>query len=116
MKYACLAYHDEHRLEAVSKSELDALIEETLACSEELRRSGYLLAAEVLQAVRTGVVVRVRNGRTHVADGPVAETQEHLGAFFVISARDFNEAIQVASSMVQARVGCIEVRPIRDLD
>ncbi|HSJ54504.1 MAG TPA: YciI family protein [Anaerolineae bacterium] len=115
MKYLCLAYHDEQRLDAMSRSELDALIEETLAYNEELLISGHLVAAEALQGVRTAVLLRVRDGRLSVTDGPFAETKEQLGGFFLISARDLNEAIHVASRMVQARVGCLEVRPIRDL-
>jgi len=115
MKYLCLAYHDEQRLDALSKDELDVLIEETLAYNEELLISGHLVAAEALQGVRTAVLLRVRDGRLSVTDGPFAETKEQLGGFFLISARDLNEAIQVASRMVQARVGCLEVRPIREL-
>jgi len=115
MKYLCLAYHDEQRLDALSKDELDVLIEETLAYNEELLTSGHLVAAEALQSVRTAVLLRVRDGRLSVTDGPFAETKEQLGGFFLISARDLNEAIQVASRMVQARVGCLEVRPIREL-
>ncbi len=115
MKYLCLAYRDEQRLDALSREEMDALIEETLAYNEELRRSGHLIAAEALQGGRTAVILRVRDGRLSVTDGPFAETKEQLGGFFLINARDLNEAIQVASRTVQARVGCLEVRPIREL-
>lgn len=115
MKYLCLAYRDEQRLDALSREEMNALIEETLTYNEELRRSGHLIAAEALQGVRTAVILRVRDGRLSVTDGPFAETKEQLGGFFLINARDLNEAIQVASRTVQARVGCLEVRPIRDL-
>ncbi|NLF11175.1 MAG: YciI family protein [Anaerolineaceae bacterium] len=115
MKYLCLAYQDEQRLDALSREEMDALIEETLAYNEELRRSGHLIAAEALQGVRTAVILRVRDGRLSVTDGPFVETKEQLGGFFLINARDLNEAILVASRMVPARVGCLEVRPIREL-
>lgn len=115
MKYLCLAYRDEQRLDALSREEMNALIEETLAYNEELRRSGHLIAAEALQGVRTAVILRVRDGRLSVTDGPFAKTKEQLGGFFLINARDLNEAIQVASRTVQARVGCLEVRPIREL-
>jgi len=115
MKYLCLAYRDEQRLDALSREEMNALIEETLTYNEELRRSGHLIAAEALQGVRTAVILRVRDGRLSVTDGPFAKTKEQLGGFFLINARDLNEAIQVASRTVQARVGCLEVRPIRDL-
>jgi len=115
MKYLCLAYRDEQRLDALSREEMNALIEETLTYNEELRRSGHLIAAEALQGVRTAVILRVRDGRLSVTDGPFAKTKEQLGGFFLINARDLNEAIQVASRTVQARVGCLEVRPIREL-
>ena len=115
MKYLCLAYQDGQRLDALSKEEIEALIEETMAYNEELRRSGHLIAAEALQGVQSAVILRVRDGRLSVTDGPFVETKEQLGGFFVINARDLNEAIQVASRTVQARVGCLEVRPIREL-
>ena len=116
MKYLCLAYGDERTLEAMSDAELHAIIEETLAYNEELRFGGRLLAAELLQSGRSAVIVRVRDGKTLVTDGPFVETDKHLAGFFLITARDLNEAIQIASRMVQARVGCLEVRPIREPD
>jgi len=115
MKYLCLAYHDEKWLDAIPESELDALVDETLAYNEELEASGRLIAAEALQGTQTGIVVRVRNGKLSVTDGPFAETKEQLGGFFLINARDLNDAIQVASKMAQARFGSLEVRPILEL-
>jgi hypothetical protein len=115
MKYICLAYHDEDKIDALSGGELGALIEETLAYNEELRRSGQLAAAEALQSARTSVIVCVRDGQVSVTDGPFAKTKEQLGGFFVLNARDLNEAIHLASRMAQARVGSLEVRPIREL-
>lgn len=115
MKYVCLAYYDEHRVDALSESDLDALIEETLACNEELVNSGHLLAAETVEGARSGVIVRVRDGRLTVTESRPGETGEQLGGFFLINARDLNEAIQVASKMVQARMGYLEVRPLKEL-
>jgi hypothetical protein len=112
MKYLCLAYEEESMLNALSQSDWDALRNETLAYVEELRRRGHLLAAEALQSVRTSTTVRVRSGRLAITDGPFAETKETLGGFFLIDARDLNEAIQVASKWPSARLGSIEVRPI----
>lgn len=114
MKYLCMAYEEEHKLNALSKSEWDALRVETLAYVDELRKSGYMIAAEALQSVRTATTVRVRNGKVSITDGPFAETKETLGGFFLINARDLNEAIQVASKWPSARLGSIEVRPIED--
>ncbi len=114
MKYLCMAYEEENKLNALSKNEWDALRGETLAYLEELQRSGYIISAEALQSVRTATTVRVRGGKVSITDGPFAETKETLGGFFLITARDLNEAIQVASRWPSARLGSIEVRPIED--
>jgi hypothetical protein len=114
MKYLCLAYEEEKNLNALSKAEWDDLRNETLAYVEELRRNGYIVAAEALQSVRTATTVRVRNDKTSLTDGPFAETKEQLGGFFLINARDLNEAIRVASKWPSARLGSIEVRPIEE--
>lgn len=115
MKYLCLIYNDQKRLDAMPKSEWDALVDEHLAYDDVLRESGHFLAAEALQAGETATVVRVRNGKLSVTDGPFAETKEQLGGFFLIEARDLNEAIQVAAKIPSARLGSVEVRPIREL-
>ena len=112
MKYLCLAYEEESKLNALSKSEWDALRAETLTYVEELRSSGFLISTEPLQSVSTAATVRVRGGKVSITDGPFAETKETLGGFFLINASDLNEAIQVASRWPSARLGSIEVRPI----
>ncbi len=116
MKYLCLVYMEEKKLDALSESELDALIGESLAYDEVLRKSGHYLASDALQPVQTAATVRVRNGKLSVTDGPFAETKEQLGGFFLINARDVNDAIQVASRIPPARLGSVEVRPILDLE
>lgn len=112
MKYLCMAYEEESKLDALSQSEWTALRAETLNYVDELKKGGYLIAAEPLQSVRTAATVRVRNGKISITDGPFAETKETLGGFFLIEATDMNEAIQVASRWPSARLGSIEVRPI----
>jgi hypothetical protein len=114
MKYLCLAYEEEGKLNAMSKSEWEALRGETLAYLQELQKSGYIIAAEALQSVRTATTVRVRSGKASITDGPFAETKETLGGFFLIHARDLNDAIQIASKWPSARFGSIEVRPIEE--
>ena len=108
MKYLCLVYLEEERLRAVPDRECQA-------CGDGFRRSGVLVAAEALEPVATAATVRVRNGRMTVVDGPFAETKEQLAGFYLIDARDLNEAIQLASKIPPARVGSIEVRPVREL-
>jgi hypothetical protein len=112
MKYLCLAYEEETKLNALSKYEWGALRDEALAYVEELRKNGCLIAAEPLQSVRTAATVRVRDNKVSRTGGPFAETKEQLGGFFLINARDMNEAIEVAAKWPSARLGSIEVRPI----
>ena len=108
MKYLCLVYLDEKRLAELPD-------EDCVAYDTEIRKSGYCLASEALQSVQTATTVRVRNGKLSITDGPFAETKEQLAGFYMIEARDLNEAIQVASKIPPARVGCVEVRPIRPI-
>jgi hypothetical protein len=115
MKYLCTVYVDEAKFDTMSESERARLDEASLASNDELRRRGHLIAASALQPVATATTVRVRNGRMSAVDGPFAETNEQLGGFVFIEARDLNEAIQVAGSLPVAAVGSIEVRPERDL-
>jgi len=89
---------------------------ECFSCGERLRSNGSLIAAEALQPVETATTVRVRNGRMSITDGPFAETKEQLAGFYLVEARDLNDAIQIASKIPPAREGSIEVRPVRDLE
>ena len=108
MKYLCLVYLEEQKLSAVPDSEC-------MVCGDAFRASGVLVAAQALQPVATATTVRVRNGRTTVTDGPFAETKEQLAGFYLLEARDLNEAIQMAAKIPPAREGSIEVRPVREL-
>jgi hypothetical protein len=115
VRYLCLIYGDEQRLGALSPSESDALLEESLAYHEQLRRTGQFVAAEALHPAESGTTIRLRNGKILLTDGPFVETKEQVGGFFLIEARDLNEAIQVASRIPCARLGSIEVRPVMEL-
>ena len=114
MKYLCLVYNEEKKLGAMPKSEYDVFASEHLALDEELQKSGHYVASEALQPVQTATTVRIRHGKVSTTDGPFAETKEQLGGFFLIDARDLNEAIQVASKIPSARTGSIEVRPVSE--
>lgn len=116
MKYVCLIYIDEKRLAAIPRGDLEVFVGEALAYREDLRQKGYFLTAQDLQGVQAATAVRVRNGRVFTTEGPAADAQEQLRGFILIDARDLNEAIQVASKMPEARVGSIEVRPVRESD
>jgi hypothetical protein len=88
---------------------------ETLAYCEELRKSGHLLLANPLEPVEMAMTVRVRNSGVSLTDGPFAETKEQIGGFFLIEARDINQAVQIASKFPSVRLGSMEVRPVRQM-
>src|SRR5262252_8168291 len=115
MKYLCMVIVDEKKLEALSSSELQALDDESLAYDETLRKSGHFLAAQALQSVHAATTIRVRSGKLSVTDGPFAETNEQIGGFILIEARDLNEAIQLASHIPGGRLGGVEVRPVKEI-
>ncbi|MBL0040891.1 MAG: YciI family protein [Xanthomonadales bacterium] len=108
MKYLCLVYGEEDKIATMDDHEC-------LACDAELRAGGHCIASEALQSVTTATTVRIRNGRLSVSDGPFAETKEALAGFYMIEARDLNEAIQLAAKIPPAKIGCVEIRPIRPI-
>ena len=116
MRYLCLIYLDENRLAALPENEMSALNARHLALNEDLLRSGHFIEAEALSPAASTTCVRMRNGRATVTDGPYAETKEMVAGFYLIEARDLNEAIQVASRLPSAPLGTVEVRPCRDLE
>ena len=116
MQYLCLFYGEEKALDALSKDEMQDLVDESLAYDEVLRKSGHYLESAALQRVETGKTVRVRNRKMAITDGPFAETKEQLLGFILIDARDLNDAVQVAAKIPSASTGSIEVRPVLELE
>jgi hypothetical protein len=112
MKYLCLIYDAESTQDAMSPTDLGAFMGEYGTFTKDIIASGNMISGEELQPVHTATTVRVRNGKLSTTDGPFAETKEQLGGFYLIEARDLNEAIQIASRIPSARTGSIEVRPI----
>jgi hypothetical protein len=108
LKYLCLVYGEEKEMGAMTD-------DDCMAYDQALRKSGRCLASEALQPVRTAATVRVRNGKVAIRDGPFTESKECIAGFYLIEAADLNEAIQLATQMPPARVGSIEVRPVREL-
>jgi hypothetical protein len=108
MKYLCLVYGDEKKLENMPDSDC-------LAYDAAIRQSSHCVASEALQSVHTATTVRVRDGKVSIVDGPFAETKEQLAGFYLIEAGDLDEALQLAAKIPPAEVGSIEVRPIRPI-
>ena len=113
MKYLCLVYGDERVLHEHPDGPADA---ECHAYDVEVRANGRSLAAEALAPVSAATTVRVRRGEVELVDGPFAETKEQLLGFYLVDVIDLNEAVRVAAGIPAARVGSVEVRPVRELD
>ena len=112
MKYLCLIYDEEKKMTTMTKEQGEAMMGEYFAFTEDVKKSGHYVAGEALKPVHTATSVRVRNGKMSTTDGPFAETKEQLGGFYLIEARDLNDALQVAARIPSVKSGTIEVRPI----
>jgi hypothetical protein len=109
MKFVALVYLEDEKLRAVPDSECKA-------CGDGFRAAGQLVAAQALQPIKTAKTVRVRQGAVRIVDGPFAETKELLAGFYLLEAKDMDEALALAAKIPPAREGSIEVRPVRELD
>ena len=115
MKYLCLIYYEEKKIDAMTQQEWVALNQECINCGEGLRDSGHYLGGNALQPISTATTLRMRDGKPYITDGPFAETKEQLAGFYLLDAKDLDEAIKLASKIPPARLGSIEIRPIREL-
>lgn len=114
MKYLCLLYDNERSWATMTKADTDAVMGDYFAFTNGIQASGQYVAGEALEPTRAATTVRIRGGNTTITDGPFAETKEQLGGFYLIEAKDLNEALAVAAKIPAARTGCVEVRPIVD--
>lgn len=112
MKYLCLVYSEESKLHTMPDSPKD---DECLAYANAVQTSGRMLAAEALQPVASATTVRMRGGKVTTTDGPFAETREQLAGFYLVEAENLDQAIEIAAKIPAARVGSVEVRPVRSL-
>ena len=115
MKFMFTIYHEEKVLDAMPEKELQALVDSAIEYAEEIRRSGHYVASDALQRTGTARTIRVRAGKASTTVGPFVETKEQLGGFFLIEAKDMDEACAVAARFPPARVAVIEVRPVQEL-
>lgn len=113
MKYMLLIYSEEN---AWTESEREDCYTESVQLTHQLQANGQYLGAAPLQPIATATSVRVRNGKRQVTDGPFAETREQLGGYFLIDARDLNEAINIAGRLPTVHKGTVEIRPIVELE
>ena len=112
MKYMLLVYLDE---QAMSETEREHCYVQSAQLTQDLNSTGHYLSAGPLQPTSTATSVRVRDGKRLVTDGPFAETREQLGGYYIIQARDLDEAMDVAERIPVARVGTIEIRPVLEI-
>jgi hypothetical protein len=115
MKYLCLIHLNEEQLAAMPAAEMSALNAAHLDFNDGLRKTGHFIVAEALEPAAATATLRVREGRTNVTDGPFAETKEMVAGFYLIEARDLDEAVGIAARIPSAPLGTIEVRPARQL-
>jgi hypothetical protein len=112
MQYLCLIYDAESTWETMPEEERNAVYGEYMEFTQSIKDSGNHVAGDALQPISTATSVRVRNGETLVTDGPFAETKEQLGGYYLIEAKDMDEALKIAERIPSARFGTIEVRPV----
>jgi len=112
MKYLCLIYQDETQMAKAPKADADKMVAEYQVFTESIAKSGQLAGSGRLQPTSAASTVRVRNGKISTTDGPFAETKEQLVGYYLVEAKDLNDAIQIGARIPSARVGSVEVRPI----
>ena len=115
MKYLCLVYHERPPGDAQPRCDYDALMDDVREHREELRLSGHDIASSPLQPAQSAATIRIRNGKVSITAGSFSEVNQQLSGFYLIEARDLNEAIRLASKMPPARLGWIEVRPLGEI-
>lgn len=116
MKYICLGYIQPGKLESLSESERNAMLDECFSYDDQLRSNGHFAAGEALQPSSSAMTLYWKNGKVAVSDGPYAETKEQLGGILVLEARDLNHAIQLMSQHPGVKMGPFEIRPAADLN
>jgi hypothetical protein len=115
VKYMLLVHHDEESFRKRNAAEREQMIQESVQLANQLHARGKYLGAAPLHPTSETRCVRVRKGKRLTTDGPFAETREQIGGYFLIEARDLDEAIDIASQIPGARIGTVEVRPVTDV-
>ncbi len=116
MQYLLMIYRSEAEVAKATEADMAAMTKEYGEFTQGIVKSGHFRAGDALQPTRTATTVRVRDGKTMTTDGPFAETKEQLAGYYLVEAKDLDEAIRVAARIPNARDGSIEVRPIRPMN
>lgn len=115
MKYLLLVHHDEEAFGKIPEAKRQEMLVESVQLTHQLHDHGQYVHASPLRPAAAGIIVRVRDGKQFVTDGPFVETREQLAGYFLIEARDLNDAIGIAARIPGARIGTVEVRPVREI-
>jgi hypothetical protein len=115
MKFLLIVHHDEEAFNKIEKEKRQQMLAESIELTHQLHAAGQYLSASPLQPAATAVIVKVREGKPLVTDGPFIETREQIAGYFLINALDLNEAISIATRVPGARIGTVEVRPLIEI-
>lgn len=115
MKYILLVHHDEVAFDKISETKQKEMLAESVQLTHQLHNNRQYVHASPLHPAATGVIVRMREGKQFVTDGPFVETREQLAGYFLIDAKDLNEAVRIATRVPGGRIGTVEVRPVREI-
>ena len=115
MKFPLIVHHDEAAFNKIEKEKRQQMLAESVELTHQLHATGQYVHASPLQPAATAVMVRVREGKPLVTDGPFIETREQIAGYFLIHARDLNEAVAIAGRIPGARIGTVEVRPVIEI-
>ena len=116
MKFMLIVHHNEDAFEKIDKETQSQLLTESIELTHQLHATGQYVHASPLHPAATGVIVRVREGKPLVTDGPFSETREQIAGYFLVNAKDLTDAISIAARVPGARIGTIEVRPLREIE
>jgi len=116
MKYMLLVHHDQETFAERPEPERQSLLQESVKLANQLYANGKYLGAAPLHPSSETTCIRVRDGKRLVTDGPFAETREQIGGYFLVDAKDRDEAIEIAGRIPGARIGTVEVRPVSEVE
>ena len=116
MRYMLLIYESEANAQKMTQEDGQKMMGEYMQFTEDIKKSGHYVGGDALQPTSTATTVRVRQNKVSTTDGPFAETKEQLGGFYMINAKDLNDAIQIAAKIPSSKIGSIEVRPIQEFN